>query len=109
LHWRLTVFLGYGPASTGLERNAKLLADMLRDMGISILYEEVRVPAIDFDGFEPFAKLDEEEVYIPSVAVKPEAMLDYILALRAANSGGLLPLPPLPPQNSTWKEASQIS
>lgn len=95
---RITVFLGFGPASAGLERNVRRLVERLREMGLSVEYSVVRVPAVDFedDEFEPFVEIDGREVYLPSVSVDVDRLVDYVLAFEAAEVVmGLLPPPPL--------------
>ncbi len=95
---QITVFLGFGPASAGLERNVRRLVERLREMGLSVEYSVVRVPAVDFedDEFEPFVKIDGREVYLPSVSVDVDKLVDYVLAFEAAEAlTGLLPPPPV--------------
>jgi hypothetical protein len=92
---QVTVFLGYGPLSDGVRRNVLVLVEKLREMGFSVEYSEVRVPALDVEEFEPFVKIDEREVYIPSVSAPAEKLVEYVLAYEFVDSLlGFLP-PPL--------------
>ncbi len=86
-------FLGFGPLSHGVSRNLRAVVEKLREMGIVVDYTEVRLPLLDVEEFEPFALIDGREVYVPSVAVEPEKLVDYLLA---AGIVGLSPLP-VPP------------
>jgi hypothetical protein len=94
---RVTAFLGYGPLSEGVRRNVRLLVEKLREMGFSVVYEEVRVPALDPEEFEPFVKIDEREVYIPSVSASPERLVEHVLAYEVVEALlGFIPPPGVP-------------
>ena len=92
----ITLFLGFGPASSLMKRNAEVIASRLRELGIPVVVDEIRVPALDFEDFEPFAMVNGEETYIPSVSVDAEKLVDYFIATQLSHSIGavMLPLPP---------------
>jgi len=92
---RLIGFYGFGPASAVMRRNARMLVERLREIGIPVVYEEVTVPALDFEEFEPFVKMDDTEVYIPSVHVDIDKLVDYFISVELARLQPLLPAPPL--------------
>jgi len=95
----IVAFLGYGPLSDGVRRNTLAVVEKLREMGIPVEYSEVRVPAIDLEEFEPFVKIDEKEVYMPSVKAQPERLVEYVLAFELVGSLlGFLP----PPATATY-------
>jgi len=90
----IVAFLGYGPLSEGVRRNTLMIVEKLREMGFHVDYSEVRVPALDIEEFEPFVKIDEKEVYIPSVSASPEKLVEYVLAYEAVVALlGFLPPP----------------
>ena len=91
----VTGFYGFGPASAGLRRNVLALVDRLREMGIPVEYSEVTVPALDFEEFEPFVIVDGREVYIPSVSVDVDTLVEYFIAVELSQLSPILPLPPL--------------
>ena len=91
---RIVGFYGYGPASAGVRRNTRLLVEGLRELGFIVEYSEVTVPAVDFDEFEPFVKVNGEEVYIPSVSVDQDTLIDYFLSTALMARVAPLPLPP---------------
>lgn len=93
---RVSAFLGYGPLSEGVRRNTLKLVEKLREMGFQVDYNEVRVPALDLEEFEPFVKIDEREVYIPSVNASAEKLVEYVLAYQAIETMlGFVPPPGL--------------
>ncbi len=97
---KFTVFIGYGPASSTIRRNTVKIVEALRELGFSVVYEEITVPALDFVDFEPFIKVNEEEVYIPSVNIDEERLLDYFINVELPRILGVTVFLPLPPMES---------
>ena len=97
---KFTVFIGYGPASSTIRRNTVKIVDALRELGFGVVYEEVTVPALDFVDYEPFVKVNEEEVYIPSVNIDEERLLDYFINVELPRILGVTASMPLPPMES---------
>ncbi len=92
----IVAFLGYGPLSEGVRRNTLMVVERLREMGFDVEYLEVRVPAVDLLEFEPFVKIDEVEVYMPSISASPDRLVEQVLAYETLESlMGFLP-PPSP-------------
>lgn len=105
MRFSITVFTGYGPASAWLRRNAELLVEALRELGLPAVLEEVRVPALDFEEFEPFAMMEGVEVHIPVVQVPLEKLVEYFIATELPHALGasaalLMPLPPSAPEEA---------
>lgn len=90
------VFAGFGPVSAGVLSNVARLVELLRREGIRVQVSEIRLPLLD-EEFEAFVRINGVEVYIPSVPVDEETLLDYVLwrLSQESNVFAGFPLPPI--------------
>jgi len=82
----VVVFAGFGPISHKVIINSKYIVEKIRSKGIPATLSIIRVPALDGE-FEPFAKLGDEEIHIPTIDTDLDQVAEEIAGRIAEKLG----------------------